>query len=347
MSVVDYQGNKIPVSADQVQTSTGETLDKYIERMDGDAYVTTRKVADGAINNSKLANSSVSAEKIQSGAITEEKIAVASVTAGKIASGAVTSEKLSNSSVTSDKIVRGSVFSDKLADKAVTAEKLADDVTKDLEELRSYMNADDSRWKDVDSKISDLQNFHYPIEVNFKVTPNDRMESETISFDVMYRGILFNPDKITLTKTAGDETELLLEGAVQYATIDSHVKEAKETFLLTVEASGHNSVTKEITKYLVFYGASSEGSLLGYDFSKLDFGKTIVEDVQIDCTITTEDGDYIWVIIPQDLDIEKITSQGFEVVMNDYVLYTNSLGTFKAYRSTNKLASNTWNLKIN
>lgn len=81
----------------------------------GDNAITTEKIADEAVNASKIATASISTDKIVDNA----------VTASKVAANAITTEKISNLAVTTAKIGAGAITSDKIADGSITKEKLA------------------------------------------------------------------------------------------------------------------------------------------------------------------------------------------------------------------------------
>ena len=62
--------------------------------------------------------------------------------------------------------------------------------------------------------------------------------------------------------------------------------------------------------------------------------------------VTTKDNDYIWLVVPSYLSISRATSAGFDVTLSAPQTITNSLGSFKAYRTANPLTQATWNLVI-
>ena len=68
--------------------------------------------------------------------------------------------------------------------------------------------------------------------------------------------------------------------------------------------------------------------------------------VSFNPSITTNDNDYIWLVVPSYLSIARVTSAGFDVPLSAPQAITNSLGTFKAYRTANPLTASTWNLVI-
>ncbi|MFH0880841.1 MAG: hypothetical protein V2A34_14090, partial [Lentisphaerota bacterium] len=77
--------------------------------------VTRSRIANGAVDESKLASGSVTGSKILDGGISDVKLAHDSVTAEKIGHGAVSETKLAGASVTADKIRQEAVIQSKLA----------------------------------------------------------------------------------------------------------------------------------------------------------------------------------------------------------------------------------------
>ena len=61
---------------------------------------------------------------------------------------------------------------------------------------------------------------------------------------------------------------------------------------------------------------------------------------------TTKNNQYIWIVVPNYLTVNRVTSQGFDVTFQAAQSITTSLGTFKAYRTANTLTAQTWKLVI-
>ena len=68
--------------------------------------------------------------------------------------------------------------------------------------------------------------------------------------------------------------------------------------------------------------------------------------VSFNPSVTTEDNQYIWIVVPNYLTVNRVTSQGFDVTFQAAQSITTSLGTFKAYRTANTLTAQTWKLVI-
>lgn len=153
LTVVLYQGNSytsrqyVPVGIDidnglywaetgnynaQVEQYRQEVLgfDGRISAVESDVttinangWVTTARIADGAVTGDKFAN----------GTVTSDKIADDAVTGDKIADGAVNTVQIVDGAVTGDKIADGAVNTAQIADDSVTPAKLADSVYDELD----------------------------------------------------------------------------------------------------------------------------------------------------------------------------------------------------------------------
>lgn len=86
-------------------------------------------IPDGSITTLKLDDSAVTDTKIANGAVTTAKLDDEAVAGGKIADGAVNTAKLSDNSVTTPKLADNAVTTPKIANTAVTAAKLNSDIT--------------------------------------------------------------------------------------------------------------------------------------------------------------------------------------------------------------------------
>lgn len=92
--------------------------------------VSTIKLADGAVTNTKLATNSVTTAKITDANVTESKLATNSVSTNKIVDSNVTTVKIADSNITNAKLAINSVTTAKINNQAVTSEKIMGGTTK-------------------------------------------------------------------------------------------------------------------------------------------------------------------------------------------------------------------------
>ncbi len=94
-----------------------------------DGGVTNAKLADSAVDSTKLTGNAVTSAKIAAGAVNTSDLANNAVTNTKLATGAVDSTKIAVNQVTATKLAANAVLTSKIADGAVTQVKLAPSVT--------------------------------------------------------------------------------------------------------------------------------------------------------------------------------------------------------------------------
>ena len=340
-----------------------------------DSGVTTVKIADQNITTEKIANGNVTTEKIKNAAIITEKIEDKNIvnsklddssvntrviqdnaiTTEKIQDGCLTESKLSENSVTTNKIKNLSVTTEKISDKNVTNEKIADDtitLQKFDADLRRVLNAatgmpDDllEKMQDVSENIAELQDSEFPITLGFSITPDLSKMSNTLKYSVSYKGAPFMPDTVEVKKYANDNEGVVIDSVPNTSgTIVSNIEGNRERFTLSVTKKGRTSKSTSLTRYLCYYGASSEQNISETVLGSLS--KVSATGVSFNPSITTQNGSYIWLVVPNYLNINRVTSAGFDVTLAEVQIITTSLGTFKAYRTANSLAANKWNLVI-
>ena len=152
-------------------------------------------------------------------------------------------------------------------------------------------------------------------------------------------------DTLSLEKTLADGTiKTLWNTPVASGSVQSLIESNREVFTLKVTASGHTSKSTSATKYICYAGGSSKETISN------DIINTLVKystgSVSFNPSVTTEDNQYIWIVVPNYLTVNRVTSQGFDVTFQAAQSITTSLGTFKAYRTTNTLTAQTWKLVI-
>lgn len=337
--------------------------------------VTTEKVANEAVTTSKIAEQAITDSKLGDSAVVERTINEGAVTTPKIASGAVETDKIANENVTNEKLAGDSVTTSKIKDKSVTTEKLADasvetskikneaitndkvakdSLTKDKfdPELRKALDAatglpDElvTMIQDVDKNLNKLNDTVYPIVLGFTINPNVSTMKTDVVYSVKSDNEYLVPDTLSITKKVNDTAETIL---TNYPTSNSSlitpIQGAREIFKFAVTKEGRTSQSVSQTKYLCYYGGNAESTITAEILNTLS--RVSSTGVSFNPNVTTKDNDYIWLVVPSYLSISRVTSAGFDVPLSASQAITNSLGSFKAYRTINHLTANTWNLVI-
>lgn len=335
--------------------------------------VTTSKIADGNVTNEKLiedvvdnrvlaidavqtenvVDQNITTPKIKDYNITEEKMALNSVSTRTIRDENITESKLANSAVTTVKIMDSAIVTDKIADKNVTNEKIADDtltLDKFDADLRNSLEAATGlpsdileQFQNLSEDIADLQDSVYPITLSMNIAFGGTYH--TVNFSVRNRGEAFVGDTLSLTKTLGSGAVITLTNIpTADGTAQSQVESNREIFKLEVGAKGHTTKNISATRYICYAGGSNSSTISSQVIDT--FRMYSSSNVSFNPTITTTNGQYIWIIVPSYLTVNKVTSQGFNVTLQPAQSITTSLGSFKAYRTTNTLTAQTWNLVI-
>lgn len=288
-----------------------------------DGSIKTRHLNDKAVTTSKLGDGSITTPKIFDGSVTTGKIANESITTPKIGSKAVTNEKIADNTLTLDK------FDDNLKDAIEAATGLPSDI------LEQFQN--------LSENIADLQDSVYPITLSMNIAFGGTYH--TVDFSVRDRGEAFVGDTLSLTKTLGSGAVITLTNIpTADGTAQSQVESNREIFKLEVGAKGHTAKSTSAARYICYAGGNMEDTISEKVINSLKMYSST--NVAFNPTVTTTNGQYIWIIVPSYLTVNKVTSQGLDVTLQPAQSITTSLGSFKAYRTTNTLTAQTWNLVI-
>ena len=298
-----------------------------------DKSVTTDKIADHDITSDKMAEDSVLTMAIKDKNVTEEKLA----------DSAVTTNKLSNSAVTTGKIDNNAVTNEKIADNTLTLDKFDDNLKGAIEAAIGLPSDILEQFQNLSEDIADLQDSVYPITLLMNIAFGGTYH--TVNFSVRNRGEAFVGDTLSLTKTLGSGAVITLTNIpTADGTAQSQVESNREIFKLEVGAKGHTTKNISATRYICYAGGSNSSTISSQVIDT--FRMYSSSNVSFNPTITTTNGQYMWIIVPSYLTVNKVTSQGFNVTLQPAQSITTSLGSFKAYRTTNTLTAQTWNLVI-
>lgn len=330
-----------------------------------DGNITTRKLADGSVTSDKIADSNVVTSKIANQNVTTEKLADSSVTSEKVAEKNIVNSKLDDSSVdertikdknvTNLKLADSAVDTPKLHNLAVTNEKMADNtltLDKFDPELRKSLEAATglpdnllTMIQNVDKSLAKLNDTVYPITLGFTINPNVGTMQTEVKYSVSSEGKTFMPDTLQISKQANDGLfKVLTNTPSTGGTLSDAIEGAREIFRFEVTKQGRTGKSTSQTRYLCYYGGNPADNMTAEILNTLN--KKSDDKLAFNPKVTTKDNDYIWLVVPSYLSISRVTSAGFDVTLAAPQTITNSLGTFKAYRTANPLTAATWNLVI-
>jgi len=264
---------------------------------------------------------------------------------------------------------------DKLKHLSVSAITLAqssaeDSITALKQEALSAITEQQASDRDC---IADLYEQLFPLKHNFKVVANKNVSGCTAVYHITGRdGVDVTPDSVVITLKVNDEvsgTTILeynnfnskaydatpahaIAGAVQEYTLEA-TKSGRTD--VSIVRNGISRITSTVRKYVVMYGALPLETLDLLTISSENFAKlkkVLADGLTSNPTITTNSGDYIWIVVPKELSINKVTCAGFDIPMESPVdekilgaeLYN---GFYKAYRSSQKLGAHAWKLVVN
>ena len=330
-----------------------------------DKAVTTEKLADQSVDNSKLSPSSVTYDKIKDKSVITEKLNDRAVTTEKVEEKAITNPKLgdqsvdsrvlreanvetkhlANESVTAEKIKSGTITKEKIADNTMTIEKLDPELRKAVEAATGLPDDMVEMIQDIDQNLAKLNDTVYPITLGLTVNPDlSKMQTE-VKYSVTSDGKSFVPERLSLTKSVNNEEQKFISDVPSASgSFISPLQGNREIFALMVTYTGRTPKSTNTTRYLCYYGGNSASSMTAEILNSLD--KVSTTGVSFNPKVTTKDNDYIWLVVPSYLTISRVTSAGFDVTLATPQTITNSLGSFKAYRTINPLTAETWDLVI-
>lgn len=256
-----------------------------------------------------------------------------------------TGEYLGNETITERHLKDQSITAAKMADDTLTIEKLDPELRKAINAATGLPEDLVKVIQDVDVSIAKLNDTVYPITLGFTVSPNTGTMQTDVRYSVTSDGKPLVPDTLEVTKQINDNAPKVLTNAkVSSGTVQTKIEGGREIFKFAVTKEGRTGKSTSATRYLCYYGGSSVKDMTADIINTLS--KVSSTGVSFNPQIKTNNGEYIWLIVPNYLTISRVTSAGFDVTLAAAQTVTNSLGTFKAYRTANTLTTETWKLVI-
>lgn len=314
------------------------------EKLAGDS-VTTSKIKDESVTTEKLAESSVETSKIKNEAITHEKMAQGSVSTAQVIDKSIVNSKLSEDAVSTEKIKDSSVTNDKIADDTVKMKKLDPELRQTIKAATGLPEELIESIQNVDENLAKLNDTVYPITLGFSINPNvDTMQTD-VRYSIISDGKPLVPDTLLISKQINDAAPKTLSNTpASSGNLSTPIEGSREIFKFEVGKKGRTGKSTSQTRYLCYFGGNPAATMTAEILNTLN--KVSSTGVSFNPKVTTKDNDYIWLVIPSYLSISRVTSAGFDVTLAAPQNITNTLGSFKAYRTANPLTAATWNLVI-
>lgn len=311
----------------------------------GDQSVDGRVVREASLESKHLANESVTTDKIARKSITKDKIAEGAVDETLVKDGSIVNSKLSKNAVSTDKIENGSVTNDKLASGTLKIDKFDPELRKAIESATGIPDNLVEMIQNVDESLAKLNDTVYPIILGFTITTNVGTMQTEIRYSVSSDNKPLMPDTSIISKQINDNApKNLSDTPSSGGTLSTPIEGAREIFKFTIEKEGRTGKSTSQTRYLCYFGGNPAATMTAEILNTLN--KVSATGVSFNPKVSTKDNDYIWLVVPNYLSISRVTSAGFDVPLSAPQAITNSLGTFKAYRTANPLTQATWNLVI-
>lgn len=328
--------NSILISGRKDETLT---YSRYIK--DEESGESVKETLDKKVNTTD----ELETQQIKDGAITNEKLAADSVGNGNIQDGSVSNEKLEDGSVTNEKLAVNSITKDKLKDKTIGVEKLDPELRQTIAAATGLPEELVESIQNVDENLAKLNDTVYPITLGFSINPNVVSMQTDIRYSIISDGKPLVPDTFLISKQINDATPKSLSNTpASSGNISTPIEGAREIFKFEVGKKGRTGKSTSQTHYLCYFGGNPADTITAEILNTLS--KVSSTGVSFNPKVTTKDNDYIWLVVPSYLSISRVTSAGFDVILTAPQTITNSLGSFKAYRTVNPLTPAIWNLVI-
>ena len=244
-----------------------------------------------------------------------------------------TSGKFYNGSISMDNTIVSTLYEDVLSEVNISGNYY--NIQKYIEDTKSLFQAN----------IDKLNDTVYPITLGFNVSPNVETMNTSINYSVVSNGKPLIPDIMKISKQVNNNTAIvLLDIPASSGSLTTNIEGSREIFKFEVTKTGRTGKSTSITRYLCYYGSLPSSTIYPGFFNSLT--KVSTGNVYFNPTITNKDGEHLFLVVPNYLNIKRVTSAGFNVTMADPVIIANQLGTFKVYITANPLTPATWNLVI-
>lgn len=239
----------------------------------------------------------------------------------------------------------GAITRPKLAEGSVDATKMDSDLMNIIEAAVGIPENLIKQFENHSENLAKLNDTVYPITLGFSINPNVVSMQTDVRYSIISDGKPLIPDTLLISKQINDATpKALSDTPASSGNLSTPIEGAREIFKFEVGKKGRTGKSTSQTRYLCYFGGNPAATMTAEILNMLS--KVSSTGLSFNPKVTTKDNDYIWLVVPSYLSISRVTSAGFDVILAAPQTITNSLGSFKAYRTVNPLTPATWNLVI-
>lgn len=239
----------------------------------------------------------------------------------------------------------GAITRPKLAEGSVDATKMDSDLMNIIEAAVGIPENLIKQFENHSENLAKLNDTVYPITLGFSINPNVGSMQTDVRYSIISDGKPLIPDTLLISKQINDATPKSLSNTpAASGNLSTPIEGAREIFKFEVGKKGRTGKSTSQTRYLCYFGGNPADTITAEILNTLS--KVSSTGVSFNPKVTTKDNDYIWLVVPSYLSISRVTSAGFDVILTAPQTITNSLGSFKAYRTVNPLTPAIWNLVI-
>lgn len=254
-------------------------------------------------------------------------------------------DDINDQAITNEKLAENSITKDKLKDNTIGVEKLDPELRQTIAAATGLPEELVESIQNVDENLAKLNDTVYPITLGFSINPNVGSMQTDVRYSIISDGKPLIPDTLLISKQINDATpKSLSDNPASSGNLSTPIEGAREIFKFEVGKKGRTGKSTSQTRYLCYFGGNPADTITAEILNTLS--KVSSTGVSFNPKVTTRDNDYIWLVVPSYLSISRVTSAGFDVILTAPQTITNSLGSFKAYRTVNPLTPAIWNLVI-
>lgn len=211
-------------------------------------------------------------------------------------------------------------------------------------EITDRTEGDNSIWEVLYDQFIQISGFGVSPTIIEKGVATDI----NISGRFLFAGSPLTPDTLTLkmnNKVISNQPVNNLSGTKDTLTTTSN----RITYSVSITAHGvtKNASATVYTYYPCYFGHTTKTIIVGTDV--LSFSKQSIKSSP-NGTYSMSDisqGEYVWLCVPSNFNINSVTSSGFSVPMEESIsVPVEGKGNYKCYRTSSSLAAGTFNFVI-